>query len=133
MQKGDKFIIEVGDVVKDSNGKKYAKIKGFNTLMFDDQGIDKLKRLESYPRFIDLNSEMSYNLGYNKGLEQGWLLAQRLAETTIHDLCQMGLYYHLNWEVGEYQASCQAIVRNSVQDVANKVMNFDSNKQAESL
>lgn len=126
MQKGDRFVVEVSDVITDSNGKQYAKIKGFNTLMFDDQGINKLEKFEWTPKFVDADSEMAYHLGYGKGLKQGWLLAQRIAETTIYDLCQMGLYNRCNDEDEEYQVSCEVINTHDVEEVALKITKFDS-------
>lgn len=41
---GDKFVIEIGEIIPDKNGKLLYKIKGFNALVFDDVGIDKLER-----------------------------------------------------------------------------------------
>lgn len=39
---GDKFIIEIGDVV----GDNLYKIKGFNALVFDDNGLKKLRKYD---------------------------------------------------------------------------------------
>ena len=50
---GDKFVIEIGEVY--SSGLPFAnddepsilyRIKGFNSLVFDESGLDKLKKLE---------------------------------------------------------------------------------------
>lgn len=41
---GDKFVIEVGEIIPDKNGKPLYKIKGFNTLVFDDVGISRLMK-----------------------------------------------------------------------------------------
>lgn len=44
---GDKFIIEIGDVF-DGNGQKLYRIKGFNSLVFDSAGLNRLHRPENY-------------------------------------------------------------------------------------
>ena len=41
--KGDKFIVEIGEVIEADAGKLY-KIKNFNSLVFDDHGLNKLER-----------------------------------------------------------------------------------------
>lgn len=41
--KGDKFIIEIGEVIEADAGKLY-KIKNFNSLVFDDHELNKLER-----------------------------------------------------------------------------------------
>lgn len=50
MKKGDKYIIEVSEVHThyDDNGNKYplARIKGFNSLVFDEFGLGKLEKVE---------------------------------------------------------------------------------------
>lgn len=41
---GDKFVIEVGEIILSKDGKLLYKIKGFNALVFDDVGISRLMR-----------------------------------------------------------------------------------------
>lgn len=57
---GDKFVIEVGEVY--SSGLPFAnddepsmlhRIKGFNSLVFDENGLDKLKKLEKSEVGVD--------------------------------------------------------------------------------
>lgn len=44
---GDKFVIEIDKVFTESNnGNKLYRIKGFNSLVFDENGISKLKKYE---------------------------------------------------------------------------------------
>lgn len=40
---GDKFVIEVEKAYQDDKGHLLYKMKGFNTLVFDEIGISKLK------------------------------------------------------------------------------------------
>lgn len=45
-KKGDKFVIEIDkELGTNENGSIY-KIKGFNALVFDDFGLDKLEKIE---------------------------------------------------------------------------------------
>ena len=60
MKAGDKYIIEIEEVIG-SDSNPLAKIKGFNALVFDQNGLDKLKRLDGVLR--------SYSLGYVQGLK----------------------------------------------------------------
>lgn len=61
--KGDKFIIELDEQVGD-----LWKIKGFNALVFDDFGLDRLGQLvQGVDKF-----------SYNKGADDAWKLAQRI-------------------------------------------------------
>ena len=57
---GDKFVIEIGEVY--SSGLPFAnddepsilyRIKGFNSLVFDKNGLDKLKKLEKAEVAVD--------------------------------------------------------------------------------
>lgn len=41
---GDKFVIEIGEIILSKDGKLLYKIKGFNTLVFDDVGISRLMK-----------------------------------------------------------------------------------------
>lgn len=42
-QKGDKYIIEIGEVIETEKRKLY-RVKGLRTLVFDDFGLDKLEK-----------------------------------------------------------------------------------------
>lgn len=44
-KKGDQFVIEIDDVLTDSNNERVYKIKGFRALVFDDNGLDRLKKV----------------------------------------------------------------------------------------
>ena len=41
---GDKFVIEIGQIFE-NEGKTLYRVKGFNTLVFDEAGLLKLARL----------------------------------------------------------------------------------------
>lgn len=46
VNKGDKYVIEVGEVLRAEKGELY-KAKGFNSLIFDNAGLRKLKPLRA--------------------------------------------------------------------------------------
>ena len=57
---GDKFVIEIGEVFvnglsfeNDSKPCELYRIKGFNSLVFDESGLDKLKKLEKSEVCVD--------------------------------------------------------------------------------
>ncbi len=41
---GDKFIIEIGDTFNNTERETLYRIKGFNSLVFDEYGLDKLDK-----------------------------------------------------------------------------------------
>lgn len=57
---GDKFEIEIDRDFIDENDNRLYRIKGFNSLVFDENGLKKLKK-----RFD------SYELGYRDGYKDG--------------------------------------------------------------
>ena len=57
---GDKFVIEIGEVYNsglpfenDDEPCTLYRIKGFNSLVFDENGLDKLKKLEKAEVGVD--------------------------------------------------------------------------------
>ena len=57
VKSGDKFIIEVEEVYvsahdNDKQPQRLYRIKGFNSLVFDESGLDKLENLEHYKLHI---------------------------------------------------------------------------------
>lgn len=64
-KEGDKFIIEIGHGTVDPlYGARYY-IKGFNTLVFDDNGLERLEQVNC-ATLRDI-----YDGGFEKGLEEG--------------------------------------------------------------
>ena len=69
---GEKYIIEIDSIYTAhcSDGNKYLyKVKGFNTLVFDENGIKKLT-----PYDEDKRSD-HYFRGWDSGMEDCWDLA----------------------------------------------------------
>ena len=71
---GDAFVIKVGHGTVDPlYGARYF-IKGFNTLVFDDGGLDRLERYDA-----DAKANADYNAGYEDGLKDAWECARKAA------------------------------------------------------
>lgn len=89
MEVGERYIIEISDVIATNNGN-LAKIKGFNALVFDENGLKKLSKVEIDPCFLTqrgVNESLSqerqygYNNGYKNGYEDGNKEADKRIET----------------------------------------------------
>ena len=89
---GDKFLIEIAEVYENVlNGidafeaaisEPLYKIKGFNSLVFDKNGLDKLEKLkESLP--------IPYSEAYKKGMSDTWDVARELCETGYSECTEM--------------------------------------------
>lgn len=63
---GDRYIIEIDKTLTDSNcDNPVYRIKGFNSLVFDQNGIDKLVK---YDDCIKIDLAKAEKTGYEKGL-----------------------------------------------------------------
>ena len=70
---GDKFVIEIGHGTVDPlYGARYF-IKGFNTLAFDDYGLDRLEQ------YNGMTLRDAYDEGYEKGMRNAWECAKIIA------------------------------------------------------
>ncbi len=72
---GDKFIVEVKEVLESNNGTLYRS--NFSTLVFDDYGLDKLQKYDEIDHRGGLIDELK-QAEYNKGLEDAWELAKKI-------------------------------------------------------
>lgn len=77
-KKGDKFIIEIDDVFANTAGSQLYRIKGFNSLVFDSTGINKLRPFDQ--NFLE-------HVGYTRGLKEAWNASRKIeCEIPIADL-----------------------------------------------
>lgn len=82
---GDKFIVEIGQVISGryigDGGADNALylIKGFNSLVFDENGFSKLDKYEESP-FTQEDCDRARSEGYQEGLNDAWEAARKLAE-----------------------------------------------------
>ena len=73
IEEGDKFVVEVRNKMFGVPGEGGIYfIDGFNTLVFDDYGMSKLKRLEDViQEECDRARREGYREGYNYGVKIG--------------------------------------------------------------
>ena len=59
MKIGEKYILEIERILEytdgDGNERRIAKVKGFNSLMFDDVGLGKLEKLEDLEKEAEVD------------------------------------------------------------------------------
>lgn len=87
---GDKFVIEIGTIL--GGGGKYL-IKGFNTLCFDDNGLDRIDRYSAEDVW-----RAGYKTGYDKGYAEGIAKKDEIKvgdEVRLKDLGLMGVVTRL--------------------------------------
>lgn len=82
---GDKFIVEIeeiykGDLVKHEDHLHLHRIKGFNSLVLDEYGLDKLEKVESSANIAFLQAK-----AYNKGMNDAWELARKIFAMTSNE------------------------------------------------
>lgn len=84
MKVGDKYVIEIEEVIRRNGAPQIARIKGFNALVFDEFG---LKKLESY------DGERVYRKGYKNGYKDGKNVVEipEIAKRDISDAYNKGL------------------------------------------
>lgn len=90
---GDKFIVEIeeiynGDLVKHEEHMHLHRIKGFNSLVLDKYGLDKLQKYDEEviaTKFYEKGRQEALeevqnceSYGYEKGLNDAWELAKKL-------------------------------------------------------
>lgn len=77
---GDRFIIEIDSVMTNKHGTLYG-IKGFNSLVFDGEG---LRRLQKVPCTNEIIVGVIYPIDlYNKGVKDGERITVENIKTNI--------------------------------------------------
>lgn len=86
MKVHEKYVIEIGEIIRGYGNPPdeedifgvippYARIKGFNTLFFDQYGLDKLTPLEHE---LEVIKAEELKKTYNDGLHDAWEAAKKL-------------------------------------------------------
>ena len=80
-----KYIIEINDtpMTTPELGKKLYKAKGFNSLVFDQNGLDKLEKIDTYSKTEEYS--IGYRVGLDKGYQEGYDTAIENAQATKLD------------------------------------------------
>ena len=55
-KKGDKFVLTIGEVIYGQTGKRLYLVDGFNSLVFDEEGLKRLDVLPFSPEDLTLGS-----------------------------------------------------------------------------
>lgn len=79
---GDKFVIEIDEVFRNDaddiiHEEELYRIKGFESLVFDNYGLDKLHQAIT-PVEDGLVDKVKVTEAYNKGLEDAWELMKKI-------------------------------------------------------
>ena len=81
---GDKFIVEIDDVMlgstAENNPTALYRIKGFNSLVFDKNGLDKLEKIPTSDAKDWSETIEAMEREYNRGLNDAWELARKIAD-----------------------------------------------------
>ena len=101
---GDKFIVEIeeiynGDLVKHEEHIHLHRIKGFNSLVLDEYGLDKLQKYEEEviaTKFYEKGRQEALeevqnceSYGYEKGLNDAWKLVRKICGMTRQALYEI--------------------------------------------
>lgn len=87
---GDKFVIEIEEIYENvlSNAfeedvpRQFYKIKGFESLVFDKDGLDKLEKVKN-------SLSIPYSEAYKKGMNDAWDIARELCKTGYNDCSEI--------------------------------------------
>lgn len=83
---GEKFIIEIDKMYLDYNGNKLYKVKGFNSLVFDEAGLQKLTVYSATPHNIEIDSKETLDHAYARGWNDGTNKAFETLNATVKDM-----------------------------------------------
>lgn len=86
----DKFVIEIEEIYENvlSNAfeedvpRQLYKIKGFESLVFDKDGLDKLEKVKN-------SLPIPYSEAYKKGMNDAWDIARELCKTGYNDCSEI--------------------------------------------
>lgn len=87
---GDKFVIEIKEIYEnvlsnafeDDIPKQLYRVKGFESLVFNKDGLDKLEKVKS-------SLPVPYSEAYKKGMNDAWDIVRELCKTGYNDCTEM--------------------------------------------
>lgn len=132
---GRKYVIEIeqeysANMRKGSSDMvepvKLYKAKGFNSLVFDEQGLSKLKRVPELEQIEKERREWeeAKQQAYENGLQDAWSLAWRISDTKDNDFSLNDLINIFG--IGD--ATFTQIRRMTPIEVLEKVKKYEENK-----
>lgn len=105
-----RYVIELGERLTGESGSSVQRVKGFNSLVFDEEGLRRLTPLDTV-------LEDSRKLEYQRGLFDAWRLARKLVNLSISG--------HLV-EMFDSTRTEDVILDYDVNDVRSKVKDYES-------
>ena len=91
---GDKYIIEIEDIVSSEKFGTLYKAKNFRTLIFDDIGLSKLEKLDNKSAL-----DMAYEMGHTAGMNMVWHAMKKASlapESTMRSLLDIPYWADLS-------------------------------------
>lgn len=103
MKVGDKYIIEIEEVIRRNGAPQIARVKGFNALVFDKYGLEKLEPYDGGEKiyrkgYVDginavmnesekkHNSDLDYKDGLEDGRMEAWECAKKIYKMTASEI-----------------------------------------------
>ena len=135
---GDKFIIEIAevyenvlsdvDVFEAATSEPLYRIKGFNSLVFDKNGLNKLEKLKK-------PFSVPYSESYEKGMSDTWNIARELCETDYSECSEMFgdetvEYAIKNFTPLEVKEKMKSYKKDKEIHIGDKVQDCDDNTKA---
>ena len=111
---GDKFVIEIDEVFRNDEDdiiheEELYRIKGFRSLVFDDNGLDKLQKYNGSTISED-TLEMELMKALNDGRNEVWELTKKLWYSGTHK-CKEIFGYEFSIDIIEHLTPQEAIAK----------------------
>ena len=122
---GDKFIIEIDKIYANTTNhgcEKVYRIKGFNSLVFDEYKLDKLEK-------YDCNKE------FTSGKSDGTGICEKYYQQGLNDMWEAitlisGLYHNNIEDIFGYKTLNDVTKYNSAKDFIEKIKNYDEQRKS---
>lgn len=125
---GDKFIIEIAERIRGAeSGCDRYRIKGFDSLTFDDRGLNRIANSDTY---IQETYDNARQEGYEQGLNDAWEAAKRIVLNETKGGLEYSELHYIFCDDGICVPYINDILsRFSAQQVVEKLKEYDKKKQ----